>query len=189
MNIDPQQLQEFVHESNRIEGIPAKSGMYHDIHLAAAKAVMNEPKDYLSDTRRIHQLLEKTFDLGTIAGEYRVDSASCGYRNMPDSQMIQTLMQRFHREAILITSGDESYTHVECIRLAWQLHNQFVCIHPFSDGNGRVARLILNAFCVLYDHPLVIVRDSGRTQYFEEIRRYEDKYFLPHLAKQHDPSN
>ncbi|HET8640736.1 MAG TPA: Fic family protein [Pseudonocardiaceae bacterium] len=54
------------------------------------------------------------------------------------------------------------------VRSAW-LHHRFVCIHPFQDGNGRVARA-LTLLVLLRDHyaPLVVDRNQ-RVDYLDAL--------------------
>ena len=46
------------------------------------------------------------------------------------------------------------------VRAAW-LHHRFICIHPFEDGNGRVARALtlLSLLQAKYAPPVVDRRD------------------------------
>ena len=59
------------------------------------------------------------------------------------------------------------------ISAAW-LHHRFVQIHPFSDGNGRVARSL--ATLVLIQRggfPFVVLRDE-KNAYIETLRAADD---------------
>ncbi len=48
---------------------------------------------------------------------------------------------------------------------AVELHYRFVRIHPFDDGNGRVARLLLNFVLLRYGYPPVIIRKEDKEDY------------------------
>lgn len=63
---------------------------------------------------------------------------------------------------------------VHPLTLAAWLHHSFVVIHPFDDGNGRVARA-LALLVLLRNHyaPLVVDRFS-RSQYLEALERAND---------------
>jgi Fic family protein len=53
-------------------------------------------------------------------------------------------------------------------RAAW-LHHRFICIHPFEDGNGRVARALVLLVLLRSDYaPLVVDRDR-RAVYVEAL--------------------
>ncbi len=59
------------------------------------------------------------------------------------------------------------------VRFAAMLHLKFVTIHPFIDGNGRVARLLLNAALIQNGYILAIVPPILRPDYLSAIRRYQ----------------
>lgn len=48
---------------------------------------------------------------------------------------------------------------------AVEIHYRFVRIHPFDDGNGRVARLLLNFVLLRYGYPPVIIRKEDKEDY------------------------
>jgi Fic family protein len=59
------------------------------------------------------------------------------------------------------------------VRFAAMLHLKFVTIHPFIDGNGRVARLLLNAALIQDGYLLAIVPPILRPDYLASIRAYQ----------------
>lgn len=46
------------------------------------------------------------------------------------------------------------------------LHHRFVWIHPFFDGNGRTARLLMNLFLLSKGYPPCIILKNDRKKYF-----------------------
>jgi len=65
------------------------------------------------------------------------------------------------------------------VRAAW-LHHRFVQIHPFQDGNGRVARAIASFELVRGKlFPLVIERSERDTQYFPTLEQADDGDLRP----------
>lgn len=64
------------------------------------------------------------------------------------------------------------------IRAAW-LHHRFICIHPFADGNGRVARaLTLLALLQTHYAPLVVDR-RNRADYIRALDAANDGDLRP----------
>jgi len=50
-------------------------------------------------------------------------------------------------------------------------HYFFVTIHPYSDGNGRTARLLMNYLLLTAGYPWVTIRVDNRVKYFEALRK------------------
>lgn len=56
------------------------------------------------------------------------------------------------------------------LQIAWNAHYQLVKIHPFGDGNGRTARLIMNYILSRMGLPPCIVFIEDRDQYIGVLR-------------------
>lgn len=57
------------------------------------------------------------------------------------------------------------------------LHMAIINIHPFGDGNGRVARLVMNYELIKNDYPPVLINESQKLSYYsiiEEINANTD---------------
>jgi Fic family protein len=48
-------------------------------------------------------------------------------------------------------------------------HFVLVSIHPFSDGNGRTSRFIMNAALVLTGYIWTFIRNENKNEYFEAL--------------------
>lgn len=59
--------------------------------------------------------------------------------------------------------------------IAIMAHLKFVSIHPFTDGNGRTARLLMNALLLKYGYAPIIVRPTDRKKYLAVIENYQIK--------------
>jgi len=55
------------------------------------------------------------------------------------------------------------------IELAAILHHKLVNIHPFADGNGRTARLLMNIILLQAGYPLVIILKNDRKKYYDTL--------------------
>jgi Fic family protein len=49
------------------------------------------------------------------------------------------------------------------------VHHKMTAIHPFMDGNGRVARLLLNLILVKAGYPVVNIKREDRPRYYEAL--------------------
>ena len=52
---------------------------------------------------------------------------------------------------------------------AFNAHSQLTAIHPFSDGNGRTARLLMNLLLIRGGYVPVAVRPEDRTAYLDAL--------------------
>ncbi len=71
--------------------------------------------------------------------------------------------------------------------LAAQLHYRFVRIHPFDDGNGRVARLLMNYYLLKNNFPPIIIKDSDKKNYITSLNKADtgnEEAFLIYLGEQ-----
>jgi fido (protein-threonine AMPylation protein) len=53
------------------------------------------------------------------------------------------------------------------------LHATFVRIHPFADGNGRLARLLANVPLVASGQPVVDIPATARDRYLAALARWQ----------------
>ena len=56
------------------------------------------------------------------------------------------------------------------VEIAALLHHGFVRIHPFIDGNGRVARLLTNLYLISRGYPPVVLKIEERGKYYRFLR-------------------
>lgn len=75
---------------------------------------------------------------------------------------------------------------VHPIQIAALVHYKFVFIHPFYDGNGRTARLLMNLILMKFGYPPVIIKKEERLEYYDylEMANHEDiKPFVRFIAR------
>ncbi len=54
---------------------------------------------------------------------------------------------------------------------AFAAHRRLVDIHPFNDGNGRTARLLMNLILIRGGYPPVAVRPEDRLEYIRGLQQ------------------
>ena len=57
--------------------------------------------------------------------------------------------------------------------IAAKAHTRFVSIHPFLDGNGRTARLIMNLLLLQNGYTPIIIRNKERVNYLDAIEKWQ----------------
>lgn len=77
------------------------------------------------------------------------------------------------------------------IELAAVAHHEIARIHPFIDGNGRVARLLCNLILMRNSYPPIIIRNKDRKKYFtclEKAHFGNLNFFIDFIAKMEEES-
>ncbi len=63
--------------------------------------------------------------------------------------------------------------------LAAFVHHRFVNIHPFDDGNGRLARILMNLILMKNGYPPAIVKLKERTDYYQALNQADRNEYVP----------
>ncbi len=75
------------------------------------------------------------------------------------------------------------------VELAALVHLRFVTIHPFSDGNGRISRLMMNFVLNRHEYPMLIIKYADRGSYYASLENAQlgrsDRPFLKWLFRRY----
>ena len=179
---------DFIYNSNAIEGnslsleetrivlegiaIGGKSLKEHFEVINHAKAFdfikdLAENKEPLSENLicQIHSFILKNIN-DKEAGKYRHSLVSVGGFIAAQPYLIrpqmENLIKKYH-SLELHPILKASYAHLE-----------FVRIHPFIDGNGRTARLLINLELLKNGYEALNILYNDRMQYYAAIREYSN---------------
>jgi len=124
----------------------------------------------LTDIKNIHHLILKGID-NKNAGVYRsknvgVVKSDGEIHSFTEPLKIEEQMNKF-------IEWLQSQTIEEPILFASLVHLKFVSIHPFIDGNGRCARLLMNLVLLQNGYPQAIIKVSNRAEYIQAIEKYQ----------------
>ncbi|MEK7103528.1 MAG: Fic family protein [Patescibacteria group bacterium] len=113
--------------------------------------------------KKLHKTLIKEIDDAT-AGTYRkIQVYITGEEQLPPpAKEIPGRMKEFF-------AWLETQKKINPAILAAQAHYRFVKIHPFTDGNGRLARVLSNLILMSAGYPLVIIPVVLRAKYLAAL--------------------
>jgi len=131
----------------------------------------------VKNTGSIYNTALGTFD--STRGEYRLVNVHAGSRTFPNYSKIPALMKSFVGEANKQIA--EAKTFQQKCEAAFYAHFQFVSIHPFSDGNGRTSRLIMNYILAVFDLPVFYVYKSNRISYIQSLEKSRETDNIKHF--------
>ncbi|XP_078496005.1 protein adenylyltransferase FICD-like [Ciona intestinalis] len=98
------------------------------------------------------------------AGEFRTNQVFVGRHIPPHPGDVDLFMQQFEEWL-----NSEEVLHLHPVELAAITHYKLVYIHPFVDGNGRTARLLMNFILMKNGFPPVSVEVKDRWEYYETL--------------------
>ncbi len=128
--------------------------------LARRKTVFTE-----LDVRNVQRLvmLRSNPDIaGRYADQGRYVLTDSGRHSFPSPAEVPALMNDF---AVWLSASDNTPA------TAFTGHRRLVEIHPFNDGNGRTARLLMNLVLIRGGYPPVAVRPLDRPTYIATLQQ------------------
>lgn len=114
--------------------------------------------------KSIHSIILKEID-NKNAGKYRNENVVIsGAKHIPPKHFdLDYLMQK------LINEYNYDWKDFHPVVRAVLLHGEFVKIHPFIDGNGRTARLLLNFELMRNGYTPIIIKNEQRASYYDAL--------------------
>ena len=172
--LDYNETRMVVEEGLTISGKPLKDTLEAK-NLSQALTLFEELADRQAgailetDVRSLHAAVLKGVN-DRDAGKYRdVEVAITGSKHRPPGpESVAPEMQRFGRWLKDVTHP-AALTRLNPLLVASVAHTWFVSIHPFIDGNGRVARLLLNLMLMRFGHPIAVITKEDRHRYYEAL--------------------
>ncbi|SPO02587.1 uncharacterized protein DNG_05260 [Cephalotrichum gorgonifer] len=129
-----------------------------------------------------HRILQDNINDDDVApGQYREHEVAVSYTK-PGQKRQRSICIRakavpgYMKDMIEHLDNDiaaaEKSEDLDPYTLAARYHHQFVMIHPFGDGNGRMSRMILNVLLLKYaGHLSVIGSDCDKDEYLDIVCR------------------
>lgn len=172
-----------INEGITIKGKPLKDHLEAKDHHQALEFLYDlikpRQKPTLSEhlIRSLHQLVMQKTD-EHWAGKYRNSNVviAGSDHTPPDASTVTTHMN------MLIDWFRTHQSQLHPIELAAIIHHKLVYIHPFFDGNGRTARLIMNLLLMRQSYPLAIILKNDRPKYYHVLSQADTNDY-PHLVR------
>lgn len=122
------------------------------------------------DVRQLHALILKGID-DANAGKYRtvpVEISGSEFKP-PGPEAVPAQMAGFAQWLESASTPGDKFATADGLISAAVAHTWFVTIHPFIDGNGRVARLLMNLILMRYGYPIAIIAREDRLRYYDAL--------------------
>ena len=135
----------------------------------------------LSDLRQLHALVLKGTE-DDYAGRYRTGAVKISGSDYspPPAERVPHEMAELGDYIGSVASSSESL-HAQPIVCAAAAHAWLAQIHPFADGNGRTARLLMNLILRRHDYPICIIRVQDRLRYIQALEDSQTSDLTPLL--------
>lgn len=126
--------------------------------------VRNNERFSETQIKNIHKLVLKGMN-DEFAGIYRKENVIISGANHvpPPHYLLNDEME------IFLKWYWETGITLHPVELAAKIHTDFVKIHPFIDGNGQTARLLLNLELMKNGYPPIIIKNVKRVAYYSAI--------------------
>ena len=77
-------------------------------------------------------------------------------------------------ELVAWYNKEEKRGELSSVELAALFHYRYIRIHPFEDGNGRIARLLINYILHRHGYPMIVIPTADRIKYLRALGECDD---------------
>jgi cell filamentation protein len=116
------------------------------------------------------------------AGHYRRVNVSKDGFPFAVAAQVPVLMDQFERDVLRRCTPCTFAGRAEVVHVLAETHVELVLIHPFRDGNGRLARVLSSLMALQAGLPLLdfsLMAGTGKTAYIAAIQAGLDKRYVP----------
>ncbi len=169
-----------INEGLTVRGKPLKDHLEAKDHHAALEYIYDlidaNKQHTISEMliKNLHQIIVQETDK-EWAGRYRNANIIIGgsEHTPPDALQVPQKM----RDIVSWLNSQKNKLNV--VELGALLHHKLVHIHPFFDGNGRTARLVMNVLLMQAGYPLVVILKNDRKKYYNVLDKADSGKYEP----------
>jgi len=112
------------------------------------------------------------------AGNFRSVNMGKGNFQFAAAHLVPKLMTEFDEKYLTVYTPCNRINEEELLNAIATVHVEFVLIHPFREGNGRLSRLLANVMGLQAGQPLLdfTYLDEHKADYFSAIQAGLDNY-------------
>ncbi len=103
-------------------------------------------------------------------GDLRLVQVYVDKKYFPNHTKVPSLLEEFTKN---LKERIDTVSGIDILKLAADVHYNFVNIHPFGDGNGRTARLLMNYVQMYHNQPFIKIYTEDRAEYIESLNETE----------------
>jgi Fic family protein len=111
-------------------------------------------------------------DFDTSKGDLRLSQVYVDKKYFPDYKKVPALLKQLCKS---VNERIDKVKEEDIIKLSADMHYNFVNIHPFGDGNGRTARLLMNYIQLYHNEPLIKIFTEDRVEYIDALNQTEEQ--------------
>jgi len=126
-----------------------------------------------------HELFSKNIPGFVCPGEYRKIEVliSGSKKRLPKAENVPVKMREF------IEWANNERNNLHPVMFAADSHLKLVNIHPFTDGNGRISRLVMNTFLYQDKYFPVSIPILRKTDYYNVLEKNNSDDFGVYIAE------
>jgi len=134
--------------------------------------IIDKNEDIITVIKTLHKIVGS----GIIEGAGSYKTKANYLVNSNGDEINFTLPENTEKQmTILKAKYDNEWNTLTVFERAVLLHMAIINIHPFKDGNGRVARLAMNYELIKNNYPPVLINESQKLSYYSIIEEINEK--------------
>lgn len=188
----------FLEQGLTVEGKPLKDFLDARNHAEAIELLF----DVIANRRPISEGLIKEINALLLLGvQYTTARDSLGrivqkpatpgqYKQLPNHVLLPDGTIHYYAEPLQVPPEmsrlcqwvDAARGKLHPVLIAAIAHYNFVRVHPFDDGNGRGARILMNLILMQDSYPPIVVANEERRAYLDSLRQADAGDIAPFIS-------